>query len=139
MRRKVLVVEEESSIRNLIYVLLGALECESDVACCGPQALAMVERENFDAVLLDLRSSSLAARQLVSGIQQIRPSLIGRVLYITGEVSDPGILDLIEQNCVTRVRRGQLLHDVWDRLRQLLAQPEPPSRYASKPRLQRIP
>lgn len=139
MRRKVLVVEEESSIRNLIYVLLGAMQCESDVACSGPQALAMVEREDFDAVLLDLRSSSLAAKQIVSGIQQMRPSLIGRVLYITGEVSDPGILDLIERNCITRVRRAHLLHDVWDRLRQLLSQPDRPAGYASKPDLQRIP
>ncbi len=124
MRRKILVVEDESSIRNLIYTLLGALRCEGDVAYSGQQALSIVARESFDAVLLDLRSFDLPAEQVVQEICQIRPSLVGRILFITGEVSDRRILDLIEQNCIKCVRRGHLMSDLWDRLRVLLGPAE---------------
>ncbi|MDE3179078.1 MAG: response regulator [Acidobacteriota bacterium] len=124
MRRRVLIVENESSIRNLIYLLLGALKCESDVAYTGMQALAMIGRENFDAVVLDLRSQSASATQLVSGIREMRPSLVGRILYITGEVSDPDVMKLIEENCLACVRHNHLLHDVWDRLRLLFSEAE---------------
>lgn len=124
MRRRVLVVEDESSIRNLIYVLLGALKCESEVAYSGKQALAMIARENFDAVLLDLRSENVSAPEVVSGIQKMQPSLVGRILYISGEVSDPGIVDMIERNCITRSRQAHLVRDVWDRLRLLFGEAE---------------
>lgn len=118
------MVEDESSIRNVIYVLLGALECESDVAYSGKQALAMLARESFDAVLLDLRSGSVSPTQFVSGIRQIQPRLMGRILFITGEVTDPEILEMVEQNCLPAVRHGRVIYELWDRLRLLFGQAE---------------
>lgn len=125
-QRKVLIVEEESSIRNLLYTLVGRLGCDGDVACSGQQALAMISRRLFDAVLLDLRSSDLAPERVVSGILEIRPSLMGRVLVITGEVTDPETVSLIERNCLLHVPRGQLVHELWNKLRTLLDLPEAP-------------
>lgn len=122
MRRKVLVIEDESSIRNMIYVLLGALKCEGDVAYSGQQALAMIRRESFDAVLLDLRCANLDPDQVISKIHEIRPSLVGRVLFITGEVSDSKAMELIEHSCVPCVRRTRLMQELWGRLRLLLGQ-----------------
>lgn len=119
MRRKVLVIEDESSIRNIIYVLLGALKCDGEVAYSGQQALGMISRESYDAVLLDLRAAEFPPDEVVSKIQQIRPSLMGRILFITGEVSNPETLEMIERNCVPCVRRGRLMADLWDRLRVL--------------------
>ena len=116
-RRKVLVIEDESSIRNVIYVLLGALKCDGEGAYYGQQALAMVQRESFDAVLLDLRSSELSPREVVSGIRELRPSLMGRILFITSEVTDPEIIEMIGRNKLTCVQRGDLLHNLWERLR----------------------
>jgi CheY-like chemotaxis protein len=68
VQRKVLIVEEESSVRNLIYTLLGGLGYEGEVAYSGQQALAMIARQPFDAVLLDLRCSDLTPERAVSGI-----------------------------------------------------------------------
>jgi DNA-binding response OmpR family regulator len=124
VQRKILVVEDEASIRNLIYILLGALKWDGDVACSGRQALSMIARESFDAVLLDIRSSELPPDQVVREICEIRPSLVGRILFVTGEVSDPETMNLIERNCAASVRRGHLMHDLWDRLRVLLGPAE---------------
>ncbi len=118
-QRKVLIVEEESSIRNLIYTLLGRFGCDGDVAYSGQQALAMISRQPFDAVLLDLRCSDLTPERVVSGILEIRPSLIGRVLVITGEVTDQETMGLIEQKCLLPVPRHHLVCELWNKLRML--------------------
>ena len=118
-QRKVLIVEQESSIRNLIYTLLGRLGCNGEVAYRGQQALAMISRQPFDAVLLDLRCSDASPERAVSGILEIRPSLVGRILVISGEVANQETLSLIERRCLLSVSRHHLLYEVWCRLRTL--------------------
>ncbi len=124
-RRKVLIVEDEPSIRNVLYVLLAGMGCEGHVAYSGQQALAMISREKFDAVLLDIRSSTLPAEHVVSQIKEIRPNLVGRVLVITGEFTDPKTLELIERHCLHRVRQSRLAEEVWTRLRALFGTSSP--------------
>jgi CheY-like chemotaxis protein len=97
--RNILIIEDEPSIRNVLYVLLAGLGCKGDIAHNGHQALAMIEKEIFDAVLLDLRCSEMPTGEMVSAIKELRPSLVGRVLVITGEVSDPQTMEMIKRNC----------------------------------------
>ena len=120
-RRKVLIIEDEPSIRNVLYVLLAGLGCEGDVAYDGRQALAMIRQESFDAVLLDLRCSNLPAEKVVSEIVELRPNLVGRVLVITGEVADSKTMEIIERNCLPHMPRSRVVEDLWGRLRSLLA------------------
>ena len=118
--RKVLIVEDDAAIRNVLYVLLAGLGCEGDVAYSGKQALSMLTKDKFDAVLLDLRCSNLPAADMVSQIKEIRPSLVGRVLVITGEVNDAQTIQIVEQNCLPHVPRNRLMQDLWSRLRGVL-------------------
>jgi DNA-binding response OmpR family regulator len=120
MRRKVLIVEDEPTIRNVLYVLLAGLGCDGDVAHDTGEALSMINRGRFDAVLLDLRSTHLPPEQMVSAITQVRPSLLGRVLVITGEVSDPETLEMFERCAVPHVTRSRVTSDLWGHLRTLL-------------------
>lgn len=124
MRRKVLLIEDEPSIRNILYVLLAALKCDGDVAYCGQQALAMIERESFDAVLLDLRDSEMPAGEVIEKINAIRPSLIGRVLCITSDIADPNTLDMIESRSGQLVSNGCLIQELCTSLKALFAQPQ---------------
>ena len=118
--RHVLIVEGEPSIRNVLYVLLAGLGCEGDIAHNGRQALAMIEKESFDAVLLDLRCSEMPAGEMVSAIRELRPNLVGRVLVITGEVSDPQAMEMIKKNCWPCIPRQRVMQELWGRLRALL-------------------
>ena len=102
------------------HVLLAGLGCEGDVAYSGKQALSMLTKDKFDAVLLDLRCSNLPAADMVSQIKEIRPSLVGRVLVITGEVNDAQTIQIVEQNCLPLVPRNRLMQDLWSRLRDQL-------------------
>jgi len=117
-RRKVLIIEDEPSIRNVLYVLLAGLGCDGDVAHDTHQALSMIRQDRFDAVLLDLRTAHLP--QMVSAITELRPNLVGRVLVITGEVSDPSTLEMLERYAVPHVPRSQVTSGLWGPLRTLL-------------------
>ncbi|MGH9378791.1 MAG: hypothetical protein ACRD1I_08330 [Terriglobia bacterium] len=115
VRRKVLVIEGESSIRNVICLLLGALTCESEGDHSGRQTLAMAERESFDAVLLDLRSPEVPQDE--SMISKIQSRRMGRILFITGEVSGSDVLTMIERDCAGCAQRGNVFQELWQRLR----------------------
>ncbi|MBZ5546219.1 MAG: response regulator [Acidobacteriia bacterium] len=121
--RRVLIIEDEPAVRNILYVLLAGLGCEGDAAPDGQQALAKIRREEFDAVLLDLRCSNVNAENVLPQIQEIRPNLVGRVLVITGEVADAATLDLIEHNCLQHVPRHRIQQDLLGQLRVLLRIP----------------
>lgn len=118
--RRVLLIEQEPAVGEVLRVLLKKLGCHGEVAVDGQQALAMVSRNDFDAVLLDLRSSSLPPEEVVAGIHDIRPSLVGRVLVISGEVDDRQTLDLVERYFLLQIPRNRLINDLVGRLRALL-------------------
>jgi CheY-like chemotaxis protein len=117
-RRKVLIIEDEPSIRNVLYVLLAGVGDEGDVAYTADHALSMLRQNLFDSVLLDFRCAP--GPQTVSAITGLRPSLVGRVLVIAGEVSDPKTLERLERYAVPRVLRSRVTSDLWGRLRTLL-------------------
>ena len=58
MRRKkarILIVDDDVSIRKLLRELLFEESCTVKVAQDGKEALSMIEKENFDLVLTDTR------------------------------------------------------------------------------------
>lgn len=111
-RRKVLIVEDEPSIRNVLYVLLAGLGYDGDAAPDAHQALSMIRQGEFDAVLLDLRSSQLPPDQMVCAIKELRPSLVGRVLVITGELSHPATLEMLERYALPHVPCNRITSDL---------------------------
>lgn len=118
--RKVLLIESEPVASEVLQVLVDNLGCHGEVVTDPSQALGTVRSEDFDAVLLDLRSSAMPPEGAVSGIHHIQPSLLGRVLVITGEVDDQATLDLVERYLLLRIRRSRLKFDLAGRLRALL-------------------
>jgi CheY-like chemotaxis protein len=111
-RRKVLIIEDEPSIRSVLYLLLAGLGYDGDAAPDAFQALSMIRQGEFDAVLLDLRSSQLPPDQMVCAITQLRPSLVGRVLVITGEVSHPRTIEMLERYSLPHVPLSRIISEL---------------------------
>jgi len=119
--RRILIIEDDSSIRNILYVLLAGLNIEGEIAYDGKHALAMINRQQYDAILLDLRCYNVSPEEVLAGIRKIRPNLLGRVLVITGEVADPATLEFFNRFAVSRVTKSRLVSDLWPSLRTVLA------------------
>lgn len=54
MKHKILIVEDNQDIANLIQLHTRDIDCESDIAHDGEQAMLMFKKQAYDLVILDL-------------------------------------------------------------------------------------
>jgi DNA-binding NtrC family response regulator len=118
-RRKILILEDEPSIRNVLFVLLAGLGCDGDVATNAEQALLTIRKHRYDAFLFDLRSTSIAPDEMVDKVTDIRPNLDGRILVITGDDSAPDAVERLDRAGVPHVTAGRVYEDLWSKLNML--------------------
>jgi len=119
-RRRILIVGEGPLARDDMRILLGSAGCECMVASNVQEGLARMEKESFDAVVLDPQSSSSQAAEVLSRINEFHPNLLKHVVIITDEESDPEIKDLAESYLIPHVQRKFLLQQLCGSLEALL-------------------
>jgi two-component system alkaline phosphatase synthesis response regulator PhoP len=78
---KILIVEDEKAISNLIYINLSDEGYQCTCAFDGRQAADMIEKENFDLVLLDIMLPEIDGYEL---LEYIKPFGIP-VIFITAK------------------------------------------------------
>jgi CheY-like chemotaxis protein len=83
-RPQILVVDDESIIAELIADVLGGEGYDVDTAPHGLAALERLERRTYDLILSDLRMPELDGLGLYREIEQRRPDLLRRFVFITG-------------------------------------------------------
>jgi len=118
--RNILIAENERSIRNVLHLLEAGLGREGVLDQDSREALPAIKKESFDMILLDLRYSEMPVGEMVLAIEQLRATLVGRVLIITCDVSDPYLLERIKRNCWTYGQPYWVMKELWMRVRSLL-------------------
>jgi two-component system NtrC family sensor kinase len=83
-RPRVLVVDDESVIAQLIADVLGGEGFEVDTAPHGLAALDRLANRTYDVILSDLRMPELDGLGLFREIEQRYPELLRRFVFITG-------------------------------------------------------
>jgi len=83
-RPRVLVVDDESIIAQLIADVLGGEGFDVDTAPHGLAALDRLANRTYDIVLSDLRMPELDGLGLFREIEQRYPDLLRRFVFITG-------------------------------------------------------
>jgi len=83
---KILIVEDEQAIANLIYINLGDEGYNCVCAFDGRQAADLIEKENYDLILLDIMLPEIDGYELLEYIRPMRTP----VIFITakGAVND---------------------------------------------------
>jgi len=79
---KILIVDDEPPIRDLFDDLLKKEKCITKTASSGEEALEIIAKEDFDAILLDIKLSGMSGIDTLKRIREIKPKLI--VVMITG-------------------------------------------------------
>ena len=79
---KVLVVDDDESVRLSYQRSLQAAQCEVEAVLNGEDALRALEHQRFDVVLLDLRMPGMDSMSVLKTIKQTWPK--SEVLVITG-------------------------------------------------------
>jgi two-component system response regulator PilR (NtrC family) len=77
---RVLVVDDERSMRELLYILLRREGYEVTLAESGEQALAALGRHAFDLVISDIRMPDMSGVDVLRAAKQHDPEMAGIVV-----------------------------------------------------------
>ncbi|MDR1083695.1 MAG: sigma-54 dependent transcriptional regulator [Deltaproteobacteria bacterium] len=77
----ILIVDDEEHIRKIMSIMLGKKGYVCKTAASGEEALALMDRESFEAVLTDLHMPGLDGLGLLAKIKQTAPELV--VIVVT--------------------------------------------------------
>jgi two-component system NtrC family sensor kinase len=83
---RILVADDESSIRNALTRFLEKTGHSVVSVDSGGSAIAAARREQFDAVLLDMRMPDVSGKQVFEHWQSEQPALARRVFFLTGDI-----------------------------------------------------
>ena len=95
---RVLVVDDEAELADLIREMLEGAGYEVATAESGAVALALLAEARFDAVVSDLRMPDMDGAELWREISAQAPSLGRRVLFVTGDTLSPGAAEFLRQS-----------------------------------------
>lgn len=87
--RRVLVVEDDPMIAEVLAVILGDDGCEVDIAGNGVEALLRLAERSYDVIFSDLRMPELDGPGLYRELARSHPALLGRLVFLTGSACDP--------------------------------------------------
>lgn len=96
MKRKILIVDDESRMRRSLIMLLSDLPVDFFEARDGLQALQICDRENPDLIISDLRMPQMSGMNLLKTIKEQDPDLPIIVITAYGSI----------ENAVEAIREG---------------------------------
>ena len=94
--RRIFVVEKGSSVRNALCALLAGVGSEGDVARNTREIHEKFGEANRDKLVLDLRYAGTLPNPVSPGVKNLEANLVGCILVVTGEVTDPKLFRQIE-------------------------------------------
>jgi len=80
--RRVLVVDDDGGVRAVLSRMLQSFGVEVETAAGGAQAMARIDREAYDALLLDLDMPGVTGLDVLLHVQRAAPRM--PVLVVTG-------------------------------------------------------
>jgi len=121
-RRKILLAGAEPSVQGLISTFLLTMGWTCTVVQAMEEVPGILQRETFDAVVIDLGRSEANAEQTILKIKQIRPSLADRTLVISSG-ADREMLELMERHDLIQLSQESMLPQLWAALQEFFVAP----------------
>ncbi len=85
---RVLVVDDEPDLRNVLVRLLRRRNHSVEEAVDGEEAWVKLQTQNYDCVLLDLRMAGTGGEELFQRISSSNPELAAKVIFVTGDLAN---------------------------------------------------
>ena len=88
-----LIVDDEEAVRRPMAKFLARRGARVNEAADGEEALAWLGAQDVDLILVDLRMPRMTGVELYDKLEQARPGLAARVMFLSGDVSqlsEPG-------------------------------------------------
>ena len=108
--RRVLVVDDEESIRNAIGKFLKARGYDISLAASGAAALELIRQTRFDALLCDVRMPGMSGTEVVPRALEFRPDLA--VLMLTAVNDAPTATEALAHGAMDYLMKPVELDDL---------------------------
>jgi CheY-like chemotaxis protein len=97
-RRRVLLVDDEVILLKLESEVLGK-DYQVETAQTVEQAVQLLLERSYEAILLDVSmGGDHGGRSIYEMLQETRPELTERVLFVSGGVVDPDLMDFLQRS-----------------------------------------
>ena len=124
---RVLVVDDEPEITDLLRSMLESAGFEVACADSGAVALEMLATANFAAIVSDLRMPDMDGAALWRAVREKHPALATRMLFVTGDTLSPGARQFLDDAACPRLDKPFSRADLLARLAQVLQGAQAPS------------
>jgi two-component system NtrC family sensor kinase len=94
---RILVVDDESSIRELMKAILEPLGHQVDDVADGRTAIERVKANRYGVILLDVRMPDMGGLEVFQRLKEIAGSIATRVVFMTGDLMADETRALLEQ------------------------------------------
>jgi two-component system NtrC family sensor kinase len=95
-RKRILVVEDEAQIRQLFEDVIRSAGHDVQTADNGRVALDMLDRENFDLIITDVKMPEVSGSDFYAAIKRKGAALEQRLIFVTGDLMNAETLRFIE-------------------------------------------
>ena len=113
---RILIVDDEDDFREAIIKRLRARKVDIEGANSGPKALEMLNEQDFDIVVLDVKMPGMDGIETLREIKLKKPLV--EVIMLTGHASVESGIQGMQLGAFDYVMKPVALDDLMDKLRQ---------------------
>ena len=95
--KRILIVEDEPGIRQVCQRVLTSQGYHVDFATNGATATDMLMEEDYDLLLIDIKTPVMNGKEFYRNIEARYPKLQDRVIFTTGDVISNDTQSFLEQ------------------------------------------
>src|SRR5229473_6198098 len=119
-RHRILVVDDEPLVTQLIAETLALVGHEVDTAKNGREALEKVSACAYDVILSDLRMPELDGVGLYRELEQQYPRLLPRLAFVSGTTEPPEYASFLERTGATVLSKPFAVADLHQLVQRML-------------------
>ena len=111
-KKRVLVVDDQDQVRDVLKLGLEALGCAVEVACNGEEALSLLGDGRYDAVVCDLMMPIMGGDELFRVCQRRQPEMARRFVFLSGFLCGTAASNFVKATRQPYLSKPCLLADV---------------------------
>ncbi|MBI3805149.1 MAG: response regulator [Nitrospirae bacterium] len=96
MAKKILIIDDEQLLLDLLTHLLSKIGYEVDQALDSQEAAGKLKDQTYDAIFLDMKMPLMDGKAFYSTIKQQFPELAKRIVFVTGDVANPDTVSFLK-------------------------------------------
>ena len=125
IQKRVLIIDDDPGVLKLLSSALGRKNMLATTSENGGAALAALEGESFDVILLDLGLPDINGLELIHSLRKVAPG--SRIVIITADTTSDTLVRAIREKAFEYVRKPFELADMMEVVERAATAPEEPA------------